>query len=259
MIKRGYILSFLLVLCNSIAAEDFFSVPVSDFRVTNEGMPEFTIQIPADEITDGNSYRIYLEYPEYENLSGEEIRRIKKAGQAIADSIEVRSTLGICRKAKVLDVHFVPVIKNGNRWLRLVSGKLKIVPIQTSKARNTAVSLNSRQPRWKESSVLSAGKWVKIRVANEGIYELTREKLAELGFTDMSKVRLYGYGGLIQEENFKFNERGQVEDDLNEVPLYRRDHSVLFLPRELSGGLGTLTIRNGSIGITIIPGIPIIF
>lgn len=228
MIKRGYILSFLLVLCNSIAAEDFFSVPVSDFRVTNEGMPEFTIQIPADEITDGNSYRIYLEYPEYENLSGEEIRRIKKAGQAIADSIEVRSTLGICRKAKVLDVHFVPVIKNGNRWLRLVSGKLKIVPIQTSKARNTAVSLNSRQPKWKESSVLSAGKWVKIRVANEGIYELTREKLAELGFTDMSKVRLYGYGGLIQEENFKFNERGQVEDDLNEVPLYRRDHSVLF-------------------------------
>lgn len=228
MIKRGFIFLFLSVICNNIAGQDFFSVPVSDFQVTNDGMPEFTMQIPADSIADGNSYRIYLEYPEYETLSNEDIQRMKRAGQTVADSIEVRSVLGMCRKSKVLDVHFVPAVRKGNRWLRLVSGKLRIVPVQTSKVRGTAVSHDSRQPRWKPSSVLSAGKWVKIRVAAEGIYELTREKLAELGFSDMSKVKLYGYGGLIQEENFKFNENGQVEDDLNEVPLYRRDNSVLF-------------------------------
>lgn len=228
MIKRGFIFLFLSVICNNIVGQDFFSVPVSDFQVTNDGMPEFTMQIPADSIADGNSYRIYLEYPEYETLSNEDIQRMKRAGQTVADSIEVRSVLGMCRKSKVLDVHFVPAVRKGNRWLRLVSGKLRIVPVQTSKVRGTAVSHDSRQPRWKPSSVLSEGKWVKIRVADEGIYELTREKLAELGFSDMSKVKLYGYGGLIQEENFKFNENGQVEDDLNEVPLYRRDNSVLF-------------------------------
>lgn len=46
-----------------------------------------------------------------------------------------------------------------------------------------------------EKSVLAEGKWVKVSVQQDGIYLLKAEDLKKWGFTDMSRVRVYGYGG----------------------------------------------------------------
>ncbi|MCD7972679.1 MAG: type IX secretion system sortase PorU [Candidatus Azobacteroides sp.] len=46
-----------------------------------------------------------------------------------------------------------------------------------------------------ESSVLSSGKWVKIRISETGIYKITYEDLITWGFNNPSRVQLYGYGG----------------------------------------------------------------
>ncbi|MBQ3770673.1 MAG: hypothetical protein II834_01935 [Bacteroidaceae bacterium] len=42
------------------------------------------------------------------------------------------------------------------------------------------------------NSVLSQGKWVKISVPAEGVYQLTPDLLKKWGFTNPDKVRLYG-------------------------------------------------------------------
>lgn len=45
------------------------------------------------------------------------------------------------------------------------------------------------------NSVLSEGKWVKISVPKSGVYIITPADLSKWGFSDISKVKVYGYGG----------------------------------------------------------------
>lgn len=46
-----------------------------------------------------------------------------------------------------------------------------------------------------ETSVLSTGRWVKVGVTTTGMYLLTTAELRSLGFSDPSRVAVYGYGG----------------------------------------------------------------
>jgi hypothetical protein len=55
----------------------------------------------------------------------------------------------------------------------------------------SALSLSS----YAETSVLASGRWVKISVSETGIYAISRATLSKWGFTDPSKVRVYGTGG----------------------------------------------------------------
>ena len=46
--------------------------------------------------------------------------------------------------------------------------------------------------RYASESVLNSGKWVKIQVAEDGIYKLTAADLKKMGF---SRTKTLGYGG----------------------------------------------------------------
>lgn len=81
------------------------------------------------------------------------------------------------------------------------------------------------QSRYAEHSVLSKGKWVKIRVKKEGVYQLTKSELSKMGFANPDKVRLYGYNLPVLPEA-KIEE---IDDDLSEIPLFRKsDGTALF-------------------------------
>ena len=83
----------------------------------------------------------------------------------------------------------------------------------------------SAQSRYAEHSKLATGKWVKIRVANEGVYQLTPSTLKDMGFSNPEKVSLYGYNLPFLPEAYIEN----LDDDLTEIPLYRKsDGTVLF-------------------------------
>ena len=56
--------------------------------------------------------------------------------------------------------------------------------------------------RYASESVLNSGKWVKIRVAEDGIYKLTLSDLKKMGFSALDKVAVYGYGGWPLDEDF---------------------------------------------------------
>ena len=83
------------------------------------------------------------------------------------------------------------------------------------------------QSRYADHSVLSAGKWVKVRVPQTGVYQLTDEFLLQAGFSDPSHVKVFGYGGALQPEKLTADYLTQT-DDLHEVPQYRADGLRLF-------------------------------
>jgi len=81
--------------------------------------------------------------------------------------------------------------------------------------------------RYTASSVLSTGKWVKIRVSEAGIYQLTTTRLRTMGFTNPDKVKLYGLNLEILPET----DIEDIADDLQELPLLRTSNKLLFYGR----------------------------
>ena len=75
------------------------------------------------------------------------------------------------------------------------------------------------------SSVLSSGKWVKVKVHESGMQEISYERLRELGFRDPSKVAVYGYDGFGLRD-YAFSTA--FPDDLPAVPVGRYADKLVF-------------------------------
>lgn len=78
-----------------------------------------------------------------------------------------------------------------------------------------------------ESSVLAQGSWAKIRVSETGIHRLTTATIQAAGFSDLSKVRIYGYGGALVPERLT-QEWISEHDDLTEIPTCTKDGVKYF-------------------------------
>lgn len=75
------------------------------------------------------------------------------------------------------------------------------------------------------ASVLSTGKWVKVKVSEPGMQEISYDRLRELGFSDPSKVAVYGYSG-VELGDYGFSTA--FPDDLPAVPVGRYDGKLVF-------------------------------
>ena len=73
-------------------------------------------------------------------------------------------------------------------------------------------------------SLLLGRKWVKIQVAEDGIYKLTAADLKKMGFSNLDKVAVYGYGGWPLDEDFSTT----YIDDVPEVAVWRGADYLLF-------------------------------
>lgn len=76
-----------------------------------------------------------------------------------------------------------------------------------------------------ESSKMATGHWAKISVTEDGIYMLSNSALRGMGFSDPSKVHIYGYGGhqlpdVLSQNNYI--------DDLPMVQSLRTDRGIIF-------------------------------
>lgn len=78
--------------------------------------------------------------------------------------------------------------------------------------------------RYASESVLNSGKWVKMQVAEDGIYKLTAADLKKMGFSNLDKVAVYGYGGWPLDEDFSTT----YIDDVPEVAVWRSADYLLF-------------------------------
>ena len=222
----GLLVLFVTVTARLCAQPAFVDFPSKDFPVSEAGLPVYQCSFDVGTVVLGTNWRVWIEYPEWTALSSAEERIIREGGWAV-DSVCATGRLGFSRKRGVLDVTVCPIVRREGRLWRLLSGKICYAPLPTKHIAPTeAVTVADR---WNSASVLREGKWVKVSVTQEGIYQFSPSSLAAMGFSDPARVKLYGYGGRPISENWNFDDPERAPDDLVEIPLYRKANgTVLF-------------------------------
>ncbi len=110
-------------------------------------------------------------------------------------------------------IEFVPLIREGQNLKRLISFDIQITS-------TTAKSSSVQTKDWKSSSVLSAGKWVKIRTSGEGVHKISYAQLQSWGFSNPASVGLYGNGGYMLP---KMNDASYIDDLKQNAVLHAKD------------------------------------
>lgn len=237
MIKRTVLLSLLsvLVFC-AVAAQSvrqkFFNLTADEVRIDSV-LPLFTHSMALSGAWQDSVYTVSIEYPEFIQMSDADVALCNRiVSEPLPVMPVVETNVVIDRKRGHLEVAFVPLVTRDGRQMKLVSFMLdvKSSPKVKALAASLAVSESTASGRYADHSVLATGSWAKIRVPETGVYEITDDLIRRAGFTDMSKVKVYGYGGALQNEILTEQDIIQL-DDLKEVPTCTVDGHRLFHAR----------------------------
>ncbi len=242
-IKQRVFLSLLLVLpvC-ALQAQDFVTLkwsgktvytfePDSVERpfyfdgasfVDDDPFPRYATSIRLGDGYDGNDCDVVVEYPDYEPLPGWQQKRMEDLGLALPPTLQVQHDIRMAGRDAYLVVRFVPMVYRDGRYCRVRSFRLGVTETTAPSLRAQAAKAGSDD--YPDTSVLAEGKWVKIAVSESGVYSLSFSRLASMGFSDPSKVAIYGYGGNLLYEDFSQS----YCKDLPEVPVKRTGNALLF-------------------------------
>ena len=176
-------------------------------------------------------------------MSAADIRRYQQvSGEPLPSWPEIIQSIGVARKQGVLEVSFVPLVFRDGKYQKLVEFKLNVEATAKAGTRGG----DSPVERYAAHSVLQSGTWAKIRIPESGFYQLTDAFIKKAGFSDPSKVKLYGYGGALQPEQLTGDYLLET-DDLKEVPTCVIDGRRLFYgvgPVNWESSTATRRIRN---------------
>ena len=232
-IRKIVMLSMLLLCCRlNVGAQGFVDLTADEVRIDSL-LPVYTWQKPLGRHYADSTYTISIDYPEFEEMTKEEIGRYQKiSGAPLPELPEIMQNIGVSRKQGVLDVSFVPLVFRDGKYQKLVSFKIGVKSQETGDRRN--VRRAGEKERYAEHSVLREGSWAKISIPESGIYQLTDALVKKAGFSDPSKVKIYGYGGALQPEQLTGDYLAET-DDLQEVP------TITIGNRRLFYGVGPVT------------------
>lgn len=261
---------------------DFIFLSSEKYSVTAKGLPIFSIHKRINDSNDEDSLertkakisysnplqreRVFVKfqviYPEFEYLTKQEEYIIKKNDLKISDTLNPQVYVGISKKNKIADIRLCPIVKKNGRFMRLKSFKLteEIIHRKDNSTKTkqdkstienstiielpTMASKEELAERWHNSSVLSSGKWLKISVKEEGIYQLTAKQLNQHGFTDIKRVKIFGYGGRIIPEDWNFTSDKKIPDDLCEVSTILSNDKLIFFAEGITRWNGTRHENN---------------
>ena len=223
--KRTLILALVAVLGFATSwAHEYFNLTAEEVRI-GERLPIFNHSIPIGLDFSSASYEVELQYPQFIDMTREEVARLKTM---MADSLPelpvVNKNLSVERKAGTIDVWLLPFVYRDGKYQKMVSFGLGLVrkPLARSAARADGV-----EARYAANSVLKDGRWVKIRVADSGVHQITSDLVRKAGFSSLDKVKVYGYGGALQPEKLT-GDYLIATDDLKEVPTCSAGGRKLF-------------------------------
>lgn len=165
------------------------------------------IKISSDEL-EAELYHYTVEYIPISQLTEIDLKQIP-------DSFIFKSDISYSRKQPYLSFELIPVRYNrdSKQYERIVVFSIKLVPSK----RNVYDNVSFKQlHQYKVNSVLSSGKWKKIKVSQSGIYKLTYRQIAEMGFTNPANIKVYGNGGAF----YGYSNNVTRIDDLEEIPIF---------------------------------------
>ena len=168
-------------------------------------LPYFNQRLQCDKAF---SYLVEVRNPVFSPLTSQESAFFE--GASVPSTIEVRTSILEQSTTSFLDINVFPFINFQGQLQKLMSFDLQVtktaVPHRVVAATRHAYTSNS---------VLSQGKFVKIKVKDTGIYKLTFEDLNSMGINP-ANVRVFGYGGAVLEQDFSLPK----QDDLPELAIW---------------------------------------
>ena len=193
--------SIVLYWNDALISENGVSV-CRELNFENAGFPDAETNLPVycKIIQLGNKnqdFNFSVENPVFEEVK---LSSDFQAYQKIANDIVIETEKSQLRGEYKLHLQISTVKKEGDKIFRLKSFELKQIPIETSKLQKSGQAITTAH-NWKASSVLKNGKWIKIGVTGKGVVKIPYSKLTSLGFTDPSKVNVFGSGGSILSED----------------------------------------------------------
>lgn len=181
----------LLFLCLCTEAQEYVNLTAQQVRIDSL-LPVYTYQKQLGSRYADSLWHVSIEYPLFMDMSPADVKRYQQVcGDPLPAWPEISQTVEVARKQGVLEVSFVPLVYRDGKYQKLVSFKLNVEAMAKAKTRGADSTLNSR---YSDHSVLQSGTWAKISVPETGFYQLTDALIKKAGFSDPSKVRLYGYG-----------------------------------------------------------------
>lgn len=244
---RRYVLIFMAVLSVVVktAAQGFYNLTAEEVKIDSV-LPTFHVAIPLNEGYADSLYTVTIDYPEFIDMMATDIARYQQiTSDTLPTMPAVDAFVSTSRRQGTLHVSFVPLVSRDGRYQKLVSFKLTVHATAVTKARR-AEAAETPASRYADHSVLASGQWAKISVAQSGIHQLTESLIRKAGFSNLSRVKIYGYGGALQPEVLT-DDYLRTTDDLKEVPLCVVGDRRLFYavgPVGWSSATTTQRIRN---------------
>lgn len=258
---RELLLCCLLAVSAHAGAQTFVNLKASDIAIDSV-IPYYTHTTPLPRRYTDSIYTATLRYPEYINMSATDVEKYVRLKCGLGDNAprplvayladSLKHTMGalpqieqrvvVERRRGHLETILVPIAVHEGQWKWMVSFMLQIESRPKNPNQPPTPNPTHYNNRYKEHSVLATGTWAKIRVPATGVYRITNELVRQAGFTDASKVKIYGYGGALQpeviEEDYLIS-----TDDLKEVPTYYNSKG-----QRLFHAIGPVTYQDELLG-----------
>ena len=197
-VRRLFFSMVLLLTCLAAQSQEFFNLTAQQVKIDSL-LPLFTYTHELGAGYADSVYTVSIDYPEFIDMSESDVERLHRiTSVALPAMPQIQQYIGVSRRRGTLYVAFVPIVFRDGRYQKLVSFKLTVTGSAPARARSLVSS--AATSRYAAHSVLATGRWAKIRVPSSGVYELTDALIRRAGFTDLSKVKVYGYGGAMQPE-----------------------------------------------------------
>ena len=130
---------------------------------------------------------------------------------SIGPDLKFSTLIGTSAGTSHIRVSVLPFVKRNDKILKLTAFTLSI-----KENPNLLKSALAGYP-WKSTSVLSSGKWIKIKTKDKGIYKITYDQLKGWGYANPEQVVLYGNGGYM----LPVMNRDLKADDLLAYPVWK--------------------------------------
>ena len=221
MIKR-YVIGLLSLLCclTGTMAQGFVNLTSQELSIDSM-LPYYTYAKDLGRNYNDSTYSVSIEYPEFVVMTEAEIAKYKSITKDSLPSLPlIKQDVTVSRKIGQLEIAFVPLVFRNGKYMKLTSFKLNITAsprYSLAKSKLVPALVSAKNSRYVSHSVLASGTWAKIRIPESGIYQLTSSFIKKAGFSDPSKVKIYGYGGALLNETFTQDDL-IAHDDLKEVP-----------------------------------------
>ena len=214
-------IALLVLALPAKAQQRFFNLTADEVKVDSV-LPHFLYSIPLPENYQDSVYTVSVKYPEYMDMTVSDVANYNRiSGAALPSQVPLSQNISVSRRKGYLVVSFCPLVFRNNKYQMLVSFmldvKAKAVKNSVLRQRKNDKAYASAADIYAEHSLLATGKWAKIRVSSSGVYQLTEATVRQAGFSNINKVKIYGYGGNLQNEALYANDLART-DDLKEVP-----------------------------------------